>query len=154
MKNRTATVNWHGNLKDGGGKISTESGSLHDENYAFGTRFAYENGTNPEELISSALASCFTMALSAELQKQHLVADTLEVQATTSIEKGSTGAWFIPEIHLEVSGIVPGCNKAQFEKATMNTKMNCPVAQVLNADITMESHLLSPPQQSIEAGPV
>ncbi|AGH96700.1 OsmC family peroxiredoxin [Pseudobdellovibrio exovorus] len=154
MKSRSASVSWKGSLKDGGGKVSTESGALRNLSYAFNTRFDNETGTNPEELISAALASCFTMAVSAELQKQHLVADALEVEATTYLDRSSTGAWFIPEIFLEVSGIVPGCNKAQFDKATMNAKMNCPVSQLLNADVTMEAHLMSPPLQSLDAGPV
>ena len=52
---RTASAVWHGGLKDGNGKISTQSGVLKDSQYSFGTRFADGIGTNPEELIGAAV---------------------------------------------------------------------------------------------------
>jgi lipoyl-dependent peroxiredoxin len=44
---RTASAVWHGGLKDGKGKISTQSGVLKDSQYSFGTRFENGIGTNP-----------------------------------------------------------------------------------------------------------
>ena len=59
---RNASAEWNGGLKDGGGKISTESGVLNDTQYSFSTRFEDGIGTNPEELIAAAHAGCFSMA--------------------------------------------------------------------------------------------
>ena len=66
---RTASAVWLGGLKDGNGHISTESGTLKEAQYSFGTRFENGVGTNPEELIAAAHAGCFSMAFSAELGK-------------------------------------------------------------------------------------
>ena len=60
MSIRTASARYEGFGKEGKGHISTQSGVLTDTFYGFGTRFGDEKGTNPEELIAAAHASCFT----------------------------------------------------------------------------------------------
>ena len=65
MPKRSAKAIWEGNLSSGTGRISLESG-LFKGAYTFGSRFKSKAGTNPEELIAGAHASCFSMALSAE----------------------------------------------------------------------------------------
>jgi lipoyl-dependent peroxiredoxin len=84
---RTASARWQGGLKDGKGAISTQSGVLTNTQYSFSTRFEQGNGTNPEELIAAAHAGCFTMALSAQLEKAGLTADRLDTNATVTMEK-------------------------------------------------------------------
>ena len=64
---RKASAVWKGNLREGAGSVSTQSGVLRDTPYSFTTRFENSPGTNPEELIAAAHAGCFTMALSAQL---------------------------------------------------------------------------------------
>jgi osmotically inducible protein OsmC len=59
---RTGSAAWQGGIKDGKGTITTESGALNT--YGFASRFEGRRGSNPEELIAAAHASCFTMALS------------------------------------------------------------------------------------------
>ena len=61
---RNASAQWQGSLKEGKGKISTQSGVLSESQYSFGTRFESGKGTNPEELIGAAHAGCYSMALS------------------------------------------------------------------------------------------
>ncbi len=68
---RKASAVWQGNLKGGKGTISTASGVLSNTQYSFSTRFEEGIGTNPEELIAAAHASCFSMALSAQLGEAH-----------------------------------------------------------------------------------
>src|SRR6185369_4082191 len=80
MKRKASAV-WRGDLKSGKGNISTESGVLKDTQYSFSTRFESGIGTNPEELIGAAHAGCFSMALSAELQKAGFTADTISTTA-------------------------------------------------------------------------
>ena len=48
---RSASAKWQGSLKEGKGVISTQSGTLHEAQYSFGTRFENGVGTNPEELL-------------------------------------------------------------------------------------------------------
>src|SRR4029434_11058984 len=74
---RQAAAEWRGDLKTGKGSLTTDSGVLSQTPYSFSTRFESEKGTNPEELIAAAHAGCFTMALSAELGKAGLTAESL-----------------------------------------------------------------------------
>src|ERR1700685_1870399 len=88
---RTASAHWSGGLKDGKGNVSTQSGVLNQTQYSFSTRF--ENGvrTNPEELNAAAHAGCFTMALSAELGKAGMTAESIDTKATLTLDKPDAG---------------------------------------------------------------
>jgi lipoyl-dependent peroxiredoxin len=44
---RKASARWNGDLKQGKGIMSTESGTLKDTPYAFSSRFESGTGTNP-----------------------------------------------------------------------------------------------------------
>ena len=64
---RTSRAVWTGTGAEGSGKVTTGSGALDALPYSVVTRFVSEDGkagTNPEELIAAAHASCFAMALS------------------------------------------------------------------------------------------
>src|SRR5580698_1627205 len=99
---RTASAVWHGGLKDGKGTISTESGVLADTQYSFSTRFESGRGTNPEELIAAAHAGCFSMALSAELGKASLTAESISTSAALTMEKVEPAGWTVTKILLTV----------------------------------------------------
>ncbi|MHB8411446.1 MAG: OsmC family protein [Candidatus Acidiferrales bacterium] len=137
---RKATAVWNGSLKEGKGNISTESGILSKSPYSFKTRFENERGTNPEELIAAAHASCFTMALSAELGKAGITPESLETTATISMEKQDAG-FTITKSHLDVTARIPNADKAAFEKAAEAAKSGCPVSKLLKAEITMTATL-------------
>src|SRR5450631_3742293 len=104
---RQASAIWQGSLKDGKGSVSTESGVLAQAQYSFGTRFESGIGTNPEELIAAAHASCFSMALSVQLGIAGLIADKIDTTAVLTFEKKDEG-WTIIESHLNVNATVPG----------------------------------------------
>src|SRR5438309_10588061 len=125
---RTASARWQGGLKDGKGAISTQSGVLTNTQYSFSTRFEQGVGTNPEELIAAAHAGCFTMALSAQLEKAGLKADRLDTHATVTMEKRETG-WEVAESHLEVTAQIPGAEVSQFEAAANEAKAGCPISR-------------------------
>ncbi|CAN5632596.1 hypothetical protein BH23PSE1_BH23PSE1_14400 [soil metagenome] len=84
---RTGSAVWKGDLKTGTGTISTESGVLDAAPYGFNKRFGEEKGSNPEELIGAAHASCFSMALSKELGEAGMTADEIRTSAAVSLEK-------------------------------------------------------------------
>jgi lipoyl-dependent peroxiredoxin len=139
MKRNAAAV-WNGNLKDGKGTISTDSGVLSNTQYSFATRFAEGKGTNPEELIAAAHAGCFSMALSNELGKTGLTADSIRTSATVTLE--NTGAGFaITAVHLDVAAKVPGASRQAFDAAANAAKSGCPVSKVLKAEISMDAKL-------------
>ncbi len=138
---RTASAHWAGGLKDGKGTVSTQSGTLKNAQYSFSTRFENGVGTNPEELIAAAHAGCFSMALSAELGKAGMTADTIDTAASLTMEKTDAG-FTITAIHLDVSVKIPGADERKFNDAALTAKKNCPVSRVLNANITMNAKLV------------
>jgi osmotically inducible protein OsmC len=139
MKRKASAV-WNGALKDGRGKISTESGVLADAQYSFSTRFENGKGTNPEELIAAAHAGCFSMALSNELGGANLKPDSIATTATVTLDKTDAG-FTVTQVHLEVRAKVPGASAESFAKAAGSAKANCPISRLLKTDITMDAKL-------------
>jgi len=133
---------WSGGIKDGGGKISTETGVLREAPYGFKSRFEEGPGTNPEELIGAALAGCFSMALSLMLGEAGLTPQTIETHAAVTLEKSATG-FEITAVHLVVKAKIPGADDAKFMEIANQAKAGCPVSKVLNAKITMDATLES-----------
>jgi len=136
-----ASAVWKGGLKDGKGTISATSGVLSNTPYTFATRFEGARGTNPEELIAAAHAGCFSMALSAQLGGANLTPESINTQATLTLEKVE-GGFAITKVHLDVTAKVPGASAEAFNKAAQDAKAGCPVSKVLNAKITMDAKLL------------
>lgn len=136
---RKASAHWEGGLKDGKGSVSTESGAL-NASYSFKKRFEDEQGTNPEELIGAAHASCFSMALSMILGEKGYTAESIDTQAKVTLSQGSSG-FDISKIHLEVEASIRDADDAVFKEAAEMAKANCPVSKVLNAEITMTAKL-------------
>ena len=139
MKRKASAV-WNGGLKDGSGKISTDSGVLRDTAYSFGTRFENGIGTNPEELVAAAHAGCFSMALSGQLGAAGMTADSIRTSATLTFEKLEAG-WTVTAIHLDVSAKIPNADRTKFETAAANAKAGCPISRLLKAEITMDARL-------------
>lgn len=141
MKRKASAV-WSGDLKGGKGLISTESGVLAQTQYSFSTRFENGIGTNPEELVAAAHASCFSMALSAELGKAGMTAESIHTTATLTMERLDT-SWTVTQIHLDVLVTIPSADAAAFDAAANAAKAGCPISRLLNATITMEARLQS-----------
>jgi osmotically inducible protein OsmC len=137
---RTATAHWSGDLKQGKGEITTESGVLKNSPYGFNTRFENQKGTNPEELIASAHAGCFTMALSAALGKAGFTPESLETQAAVELAQVD-GNWTVTTITLDLKGKVPGIDNTKFQEIALDAKKNCPISRLLNATITLNATL-------------
>ncbi|HEX3106052.1 MAG TPA: OsmC family protein [Terriglobales bacterium] len=137
---RKASAVWKGGLKDGKGEFSAPSGVFSHVPYSFKTRFEDSPGTNPEELIAAAHASCFSMALSAQLGAANLTAESINTTANLRLEKVE-GGFAITTIHLDVIAKVPSADDAAFQKAAENAKAGCPVSKVLNAKISMSAKL-------------
>ncbi len=137
---RKASAVWKGSLKDGKGEFSVPSGVFSHLPYSFKTRFEDAPGTNPEELIAAAHASCFSMALSAQLGAANLTPESINTTANLKMEKQDSG-WAITAIHLDVSAKIPNSDDAAFQKAAQDAKAGCPVSKVLKATITMSAKL-------------
>jgi len=138
--NKFASAHWEGDIKKGKGTISTQSGALKEQPYGFNTRFEDEPGTNPEELIGAAHAGCFSMAFSLELGNAGYTADSIDTKAKVTLDKDGDG-FSITRIHLDMNAKIPGIDDAEFQKIANGAKEGCPVAKVLNAEITLDAKL-------------
>ncbi len=139
---KTASAVWQGDLKSGKGTISTQSGALNDNPYGFNTRFEDTPGTNPEELIGAAHASCFSMALSMMLGQAGLTAERIDTTAEVTLDKVGEG-FSITTIALTLKARVPGADENQFQQIANQAKEGCPVSKVLNAQISLNATLES-----------
>ncbi|MCD1616826.1 OsmC family protein [Salipiger marinus] len=140
MIRKRGSANWQGGLKDGTGTVSTQSGVLDKANYGFNKRFGDEPGTNPEELIGAAHASCFSMALSKILGEHDLVAEDISTEATVTLEE-KDGGFAVTKSHLKLVARIPGASQEVFDKVTKMAKDGCPISKLLNAEITLEATL-------------
>ncbi len=139
---RSGSAVWKGAIKEGSGVVSTESGVLADTPYSFAKRFGEEKGTNPEELIGAAHASCYSMALSGALGAAGMTADEIATSAQVTVVPDG-GGFTITAVHLTVRAKIPGADPEAFRKAAEGAKAGCPVSKVLNAEITMDASLVA-----------
>jgi osmotically inducible protein OsmC len=139
---RKGSAAWQGGIKDGKGSISTESGALNAYPYGFASRFEGQKGSNPEELIGAAHASCFTMALSLILGEAKLTAEHMETSAEVTLEQVE-GGWAITAIHLTLKAKIPGADQATLETLAGKAKAGCPVSKLFKAEITLDAMLMS-----------
>ena len=139
--NRSGSAVWSGGLKDGKGAISTQSGALDAYPYGFATRFEGMPGSNPEELIAAAHASCFTMALSLILGEAGLTAEKMETNAVVTLEQ-QDGGFAITASRLSLKATIVGVDNARFQELAATAKANCPVSKLLNAEISLDAELL------------
>lgn len=140
--NRSGSAVWTGGLKDGKGTISTQSGALDAHPYGFATRFEGVKGSNPEELIAAAHASCFTMALSMILGEAGLTADKMETSAVVTLEQQEDG-FAVTASHLTLKATIPGADDATFQELAGKAKANCPISKLLKTEISLEAELLN-----------
>ena len=140
MPTRNADATWNGALRDGNGSFTTASGAVEGA-YSFSTRFEDGSGTNPEELIAAAHASCFSMALANELGKAGHVPDSVTTTAKVHLDKGDAG-FSIPKIELVTTATVAGIEDAEFQEIATATSKACPVSKALAAvEITLDASL-------------
>jgi osmotically inducible protein OsmC len=131
MPTRTAEAVWEGGLKDGAGNITLASGAFKGK-YSFTTRFEGAPGTNPEELLGAAHAGCFSMALSAGLERGGHKATRVHTTAKVTLDKVETG-FKITKIQLVTEAQVPGIDEKTFRDAAEAAKKGCPISQALAA---------------------
>ena len=132
------SATYEGLGKDGKGHVSTGSGALDNQPYGFQTRFEDKPGTNPEELIAAAHASCFTMALSFQLADAGHEDGTLETSAKVTLEKDD-GGFTVTRSDLTLTGKVAGIEEPKFMELAEKAKANCPISKLLSAEITLDA---------------
>ena len=129
MPTRNASAVWEGGLQGGNGRFDGESGAI-GGSYSFGSRFGDAGGTNPEELLAAAEAACFSMALSAGLEKNGTPASQVQTSAACKVEKHGEGLK-ITTMKLDVTADVPNIDQSKFDEIVEATKKGCPVSGAL-----------------------
>jgi osmotically inducible protein OsmC len=140
---RQAEVVWEGSLGKGSGRLELKSGAAPVLPVTWASRTERSDGkTSPEELIAGAHASCFAMALSSELEQAGTAPEKLDVTATCTIDQVD-GGWRVTASALEVEGVVPGLDEADFVQVAGRAKDGCPVSGALkgNLEITLQARL-------------
>src|SRR3984893_18727828 len=141
MATRTGSAVWDGTLRQGKGTMKLGSGA-YEGAYSFSSRFEEGTGTNPEELIGAAEEGCFSMALSANLEKAGHPAKRVSTVATVKLEMVE-GAPKITTIDLKTEAEVPGIDETKFREIAEQTKKGCPVSKALTGtQINLNAKLL------------
>lgn len=135
---RSATAVWNGTVKEGQGKLTTQSNTLKQTPYSYTSRFEDGSGTNPEELIAAAHAGCFAMALSMILGKAGFTPDRLEAVSTVTMDAEKLQ---ITHSHIHLKAKVPDISEGQFKTCAEDAKANCPVSKALNMALSLEATL-------------
>jgi lipoyl-dependent peroxiredoxin len=130
---RSANATWNGSLKEGRGSFSVGSGTIKAQKFSFRTRFEDSPGTNPEELIAAAHASCFSMALGAQLGERGITPEVIETTSTITFEDLT-----LTKSVLKTTVKARGADKAKIEEAAAAAKAGCPISKVLNLEIILE----------------
>ena len=139
----SASATWTGGLKSGKGTMTSASGVLTNASHTFATRFEGKQGTqgtNPEELVAAAHASCYSMALSADLEHAGATAERVETTATVTLETVD-GKPTVTKSHLVTRAKVPGIDRAKFMEIAKATSVGCPISRLLKAEITLDATL-------------
>jgi osmotically inducible protein OsmC len=131
MAIRAATAEWKGDLPGGSGAFDGASGQVEGA-YSFESRFGESGGTNPEELVAAAHASCFSMFLAGVLAERGTTPESVRTEAKVQILKEGEG-FAIKKIDLVTVGRVSGIDDAAFQDAAQVAKDNCPISKALGA---------------------
>ncbi len=138
-----ANASWKGDLKSGSGHIKTERGSL-DAPFTFRSRFEGDPGVGPEDLVAAAIAGCFSMALSNELDGRGHTVTHVSTRASVTLGPDPAGGFHISNIDLVVRANVPGVDENTLQEAAEATRTGCPVAKLYaSAEISADAHLVS-----------
>ncbi len=129
MSTNNASASWEGDLKSGSGQIKTDRGGI-DIPFTFGIRFEGEQGAGPEDLVAAAIAGCFSMALSNELDGRGTTVNHVDTHASVKFGPDPAGGFHISAIDLVVRADVPGADEDGFQSAAEATRTGCPISKL------------------------
>jgi osmotically inducible protein OsmC len=123
-----ATAEWRGDIPTGTGMFT--AGDTISGGFTYKSRFEGGPGSNPEQLIAAAHASCFSMALASLLAQSGNPPEVMRTDAivTLRLEEGRPT---ITTIDLVTVGRVPGIDQTTFGEQALAAKQGCPVSRAL-----------------------
>ena len=142
MSIQEATATWNGSLKEGNGSFSLPKAGYTGD-FSFATRFENADGTNPEELVGAAIASCYSMFLSALLTNNGFENKHIDTRSTVTLDRDDTGP-VITDISLRVSADVAGISNDQFQGYVQEAIQKCPISRLYaSVNKTVNAQLLT-----------
>ena len=135
MPTRKSTAKWEGGLKNGKGTFAGQTGL--GGQYNFSSRFENGTGSNPEELLAAAEAACFSMALSAGLEKEGFVPASVETEAACTVEKVGEG-FKVTRMQLTTTARVPNIDNDKFQAIAAATKEGCPISAAIKGNVQLD----------------
>ena len=135
---RSANAQWKGSLKEGHGTFAVASGAITGTPYSFKTRFEGTPGANPEELIAAAHASCFSMAVGAQLGERGIVPESIDTTCDITFENLT-----LTRSVLSTKVTARGADKVKIEEAAAAAKAGCPISKVLKLEIELNLQVTS-----------
>lgn len=136
MIKKRASAHWEGDLKEGGGTISTQSGALDAQPYGFNTRFGDKPGTNPEELVGAAHAACFSMAFANMLAQAGIGGVVIDTKAEIVMDKVGEGFKVLKSTL--TATVSAAADAAQIREIATKAKEGCPISQLLDCEIALD----------------
>jgi osmotically inducible protein OsmC len=128
----TGRTHWDGDLFDGSGMTSLDSGAAEPMRVTWKARSEDHGGlTSPEELIAAAHASCYSMALSNTLAKNETPPNSIDAEATATFVPGEG----ITAMDLVVTADVADISDETFQELAETAKNGCPVSQALAGNV-------------------
>lgn len=154
MPIRDADARWEGSLEQGKGSFCAHSATQKTGRpsrrsvaggYTLGSRTGEEaRGSSPEELLAAAEAACYSMALTAALQRAGTPPRFVDTHASCTFRAELTGGITITRLQLTVRAQVPEADPERFQETVQAVKVNCPVSRALRAlDIEVQAELLA-----------
>lgn len=141
---RRAEAHWSGDLATGGGAVSAAtSGIFADQATTWRARTeASEGKTSPEELLATAHAACYSMAVSNELSKAGFVPERVDVAVEVHADKREAG-WTVLGSHISLRAKVPGIDLATFNQQAEKARTGCPISRAISdkVEITLDAVL-------------
>ena len=135
---RSANAIWEGSLKEGKGTFAVASGAIKVTPYSFKTRFEGTPGANPEELIAAAHASCFSMAVGAQLGERGITPESIETTCDITFENLT-----LTKSVLTTKVTARGADKAKIEEAAAAAKAGCPISKVLKLEVALDLQIVN-----------
>jgi osmotically inducible protein OsmC len=135
-----AHAQWNGDIPTGSGTFT--AGESISGGVTYKSRFEGGPGSNPEQLIAAAHATCFSMALASVLAEAGSPAETIETDAAVTL-RPIDGVPTIIKIELSTVGNVPGLDEQTFRDLAARAKAGCPVSRALAGvpEVTLEASL-------------
>jgi osmotically inducible protein OsmC len=135
---RHADVEWAGSIMEGKGQVKAGSGAF-TLPVTFPARIGEPAGhTSPEELVASAHAACYAMALNATVGRKGGSIAKTHITATVTADKGESGIKLTTSKLKVIAEGLQGIEKSEFAAVAKQAEQGCPISNALRGSLQIE----------------